>query len=79
MCRSGDSTIRLWDLSQGEEEPPPPQVLEHWQQFGQPSRDITVMDWRSDGTLLASGSVDGNARIWTSSGAAGRSVQMPGQ
>ena len=68
FCRSGDSTIRLWDLSQPDDGDGSPAVLEHWQQAQQPSKDITVVDWRSDGTLLASGSVDGNARIWSSSG-----------
>lgn len=32
-------------------------------------KDITTMDWNADGSLLATGSYDGHARVWTKSGA----------
>lgn len=32
------------------------------------NRDVTSLDWNSDGTYLATGSYDGYARIWTNTG-----------
>ncbi|CAG0913037.1 unnamed protein product [Notodromas monacha] len=32
------------------------------------NKDVTSLDWNSDGTLLATGSYDGYARIWTTDG-----------
>ncbi|KAK0153494.1 F-box-like/WD repeat-containing protein TBL1X [Merluccius polli] len=32
------------------------------------NKDVTSLDWNSDGTLLATGSYDGFARIWTKDG-----------
>ena len=32
------------------------------------NKDVTSLDWNSDGTLLATGSYDGFARIWTTEG-----------
>jgi transducin (beta)-like 1 len=32
------------------------------------NKDVTSLDWNSDGTLLATGSYDGFARIWTTDG-----------
>lgn len=32
------------------------------------NKDVTSLDWNSDGTLLATGSYDGFARIWTEDG-----------
>jgi len=31
-------------------------------------KDVTTLDWNNDGTLLATGSYDGKARIWDTSG-----------
>ena len=31
-------------------------------------KDVTTLDWNSDGTLLATGTFDGQARIWTKDG-----------
>lgn len=31
-------------------------------------KDITTMDWNCDGALLATGSYDGHARVWTKGG-----------
>lgn len=71
---SGDSTARIWAL------PPTPSgaasvsmigeplVLHHVNANNEPSRDITTLDWRHDGALLATGSIDGLARIWSADG-----------
>ena len=32
------------------------------------SKDVTTLDWNSDGTILATGSYDGDARLWDDSG-----------
>jgi WD40 repeat protein len=32
--------------------------------------DVTTLDWNVDGTLLATGSYDGHARIWSAKGTA---------
>lgn len=32
------------------------------------TKDVTTLDWKGDGTLLATGCYDGNARIWTAQG-----------
>ena len=32
------------------------------------NKDVTSLDWNSSGTLLATGSYDGFARIWSTSG-----------
>ena len=31
-------------------------------------KDVTTLDWNPEGTLLATGSYDGLARIWTKDG-----------
>lgn len=33
------------------------------------SKDVTTLDWNGEGTLLATGSYDGQARIWSRDGA----------
>lgn len=32
------------------------------------NKDVTSLDWNNDGSLLATGSYDGYARIWTADG-----------
>ncbi|XP_034949414.1 F-box-like/WD repeat-containing protein TBL1X [Chelonus insularis] len=67
---SGDSTARIWDMNDhcmgGQ------LILRHCiQRDGTevPSnKDVTSLDWNCDGTLLATGSYDGYARIWTTDG-----------
>jgi WD40 repeat protein len=39
-----------------------------WRRAGEDSRDVTSLHWSPDGQLLASGSYDGAARIWTKTG-----------
>uniref|UniRef100_A0A8C7FNV2 TBL1X/Y related 1 n=1 Tax=Oncorhynchus kisutch TaxID=8019 RepID=A0A8C7FNV2_ONCKI len=66
---SGDSTARIWNLSDSSSTQ---LVLRHCiREGGQdvPSnKDVTSLDWNSEGTLLATGSYDGFARIWTKDG-----------
>jgi len=65
---SGDSTARIWNLEREQKEI----VLRHCVNRGgqeYPSnKDVTSLDWNSSGSLLATGSYDGYARIWSTSG-----------
>ncbi|TRY95778.1 hypothetical protein DNTS_015775 [Danionella cerebrum] len=70
---SGDSTARIWNLTEGTTGGSTQLVLRHCiREGGQdvPSnKDVTSLDWnQSEGTLLATGSYDGFARIWTKDG-----------
>ncbi|KAG9509540.1 F-box-like/WD repeat-containing protein TBL1XR1, partial [Fragariocoptes setiger] len=66
---SGDSTARIWNLSQPNSSH---LTLRHCiQQAGvtvPSNKDVTSLDWNSSGTQLATGSYDGYARIWSSEG-----------
>ncbi|XP_029172738.1 F-box-like/WD repeat-containing protein TBL1XR1 [Nylanderia fulva] len=68
---SGDSTARIWDMSDNSLAPNQ-LVLRHCIQKGgtevPSNKDVTSLDWKCDGTLLATGSYDGYARIWTTDG-----------
>lgn len=76
---SGDSTARIWNLTLGDPMdadlmagPPQQLILRHCIQRGgtevPSNKDVTSLDWNSEGTLLATGSYDGYARIWTTEG-----------
>ncbi|KAG2724286.1 hypothetical protein I3760_01G009600 [Carya illinoinensis] len=71
---SGDSTARIWTIAdsssrQGSNGPPNVLVLKHVKgRTNEKSKDVTTLDWNGEGTLLATGSYDGQARIWTTSG-----------
>lgn len=80
---SGDSTARIWPIpanlpvpsSAAMAQASQPLVLVHsLDQHGNtlPTRrkanDVTTVDWNPAGTMLATGSYDGCARIWTESG-----------
>ncbi len=44
-------------------------VLKHFAKQGSDkAKDVTTLDWNGDGTLLATGSYDGLARIWSKDG-----------
>lgn len=71
---SGDSTARIWHVPEG-----PcgksqlggmadPVVLHHFSTDKEKSKDVTTLDWNHDGSQLATGSYDGQARIWSASG-----------
>lgn len=68
---SGDSTARIWNLTENSNSPHQ-LVLRHCiREGGQdvPSnKDVTSLDWNCDGSLLATGSYDGYARIWSTEG-----------
>ncbi|XP_044143872.1 F-box-like/WD repeat-containing protein TBL1X isoform X1 [Bufo gargarizans] len=69
---SGDSTARIWNLNENSSSNSTQLVLRHCiREGGQdvPSnKDVTSLDWNAEGTLLATGSYDGFARIWTQDG-----------
>ncbi|XP_027344964.1 WD40 repeat-containing protein HOS15-like isoform X2 [Abrus precatorius] len=72
---SGDSTARIWTIAEGRCKPASQNgplnvlVLKHVRgKTNEKSKDVTTLDWNGEGTLLATGSYDGQARIWTTSG-----------
>uniref|UniRef100_K7KI16 LisH domain-containing protein n=1 Tax=Glycine max TaxID=3847 RepID=K7KI16_SOYBN len=72
---SGDSTARIWKIADGtcdssvQNEPVNVVVLQHFKEStNEKSKDVTTLDWNGDGTLLATGSYDGQARIWSIDG-----------
>ncbi|KAK9830274.1 hypothetical protein WJX72_010750 [[Myrmecia] bisecta] len=65
---SGDSTARIWDLHGLPDGPVRPTVLKHFKQAENKAKDVTTLDWNGDGSLLATGSYDGLARIWSKEG-----------
>ncbi|TKY75014.1 F-box/WD repeat-containing protein TBL1XR1 [Spatholobus suberectus] len=72
---SGDSTARIWKIadepcdSSVQNEPVNVVVLQHFKEStNEKSKDVTTLDWNGDGTLLATGSYDGQARIWSRDG-----------
>lgn len=69
---SGDSTARIWNLQSGSPEAGQHMVLRHTRREGVSealtNKDVTSLDWNSSGTQLATGSYDGYARIWSTTG-----------
>ncbi|CAN4115138.1 unnamed protein product [Withania somnifera] len=72
---SGDSTARIWTIGDGsrnstiQSRPLNVVVLKHLtSRPNESSRDVTTLDWNSEGTLLATGFYDGQARIWNRTG-----------
>ncbi|XP_010271371.1 PREDICTED: F-box-like/WD repeat-containing protein TBL1XR1 [Nelumbo nucifera] len=72
---SGDSTARIWTIPDGpcsssmQNGPPNVLVLKHFKgRTNEKSKDVTTLDWNGEGTLLATGSYDGQARIWSRDG-----------
>ncbi|XWS33545.1 hypothetical protein CRYUN_Cryun22dG0092200 [Craigia yunnanensis] len=72
---SGDSTARIWTIADGlcksgaQNSPLNVLVLKHVKgRTNEKSKDVTTLDWNGEGTLLATGSYDGQARIWTTNG-----------
>jgi transducin (beta)-like 1 len=67
LLRSGDSTARIWNTNPSSPEYSRSVVLHH-EVKADKSKDVTTLDWNQDGTLLATGSYDGLARIWSKEG-----------
>ncbi|TKY70620.1 F-box/WD repeat-containing protein TBL1XR1 [Spatholobus suberectus] len=72
---SGDSTARIWTIAEGRcksallNGPLNVLVLKHVSsKTNEKNNDVTTLDWNGEGTLLATGSYDGQARIWTTNG-----------
>eukprot|EP00898_Chlorokybus_atmophyticus_P004576 jgi/Chlat1/5119/Chrsp33S05027 len=71
---SGDSTARIWTIPEGpcgqaSAALTKPIVLKHVNKINERgSKDVTTLDWNGDGSLLATGSYDGQARIWNREG-----------
>ncbi|KDO79046.1 hypothetical protein CISIN_1g008467mg [Citrus sinensis] len=72
---SGDSTARIWTIADGtsnggaQNGPLNVLVLKHVKgRTNEKSKDVTTLDWNGEGTLLATGSYDGQARIWSTNG-----------
>ncbi|KAL6220366.1 hypothetical protein ACLB2K_008122 [Fragaria x ananassa] len=72
---SGDSTARIWPIPDGSSRSGLQNgalnvlVLKHVRgRTNEKSKDVTTLDWNGEGTLLATGSYDGQARIWTTNG-----------
>ncbi|WKA09886.1 hypothetical protein VitviT2T_027496 [Vitis vinifera] len=67
---SGDSTARIWSITNG---PCSTMqngllniVLKHFRgRTNEKNKDVTTLDWNGDGTVLATGSYDNQARIWS--------------
>lgn len=76
---SGDSTARIWSVPEG---PCGPSVhphvveLKHVTTNNEKSKDVTTLDWHPSGSLLATGSYDGLARIWTDKGIGRNSANL---
>jgi transducin (beta)-like 1 len=75
---SKDSTARLWQIPHGDCGPAAGEmankttfVLKHVGDGAGSTehKDVTTLDWNKNGTLLATGTFDGQARIWTREGA----------
>lgn len=72
---SGDSTVRIWDL-QGPKLPDTamcrileiPSINRDGSSAIPDDRDVTTLEWSIDGSLLATGCMDGVARLWTRDG-----------
>lgn len=72
---SGDSTARIWTIADGscrsnlQNGPSNVLVLKHVKgRTHEKGNDVTTLDWNGEGTLLATGSYDGQARIWSTNG-----------
>jgi transducin (beta)-like 1 len=67
---SADNTARYWNVPDGpcgkksaDETMKTSQILKHTN-TSKESKDVTTIDWNSAGTYLATGTLDGVARIW---------------
>ncbi|DBA92963.1 TPA: Transducin (beta)-like 1 X-linked receptor 1 [Trebouxia sp. C0005] len=64
----GDPEALLWSGDAGCSDTQMPTVLAHSGGEADKSSVVECMDWQSDGTMLATGSMDGWIRVWNKSG-----------
>ncbi|KAF8410136.1 hypothetical protein HHK36_002658 [Tetracentron sinense] len=72
---SGDSSARIWTIVDGpsssgmQKGPLNVLILNNFKgKTNEECKDVTILDWNGEGTLLATGSYDGQARIWSRDG-----------
>lgn len=68
---SGDASARIWQMGGTEASSGlgPVRLLPHGEDpRDKKNKDVTTLEWSSDGTLLATGSYDGVARVWSRGG-----------
>ena len=69
---SGDASARIWQMGGADAAAGlgPVRLLPHGEDpRDKKNKDVTTLEWSSDGNLLATGSYDGVARVWNRSGA----------
>jgi WD40 repeat protein len=69
---SGDASARIWQMGGGDASAGlgPVRLLPHGEDpRDRKNKDVTTLEWSSDGKLLATGSYDGVARVWSRNGA----------
>lgn len=69
---SGDASARIWQMggNTAADGLGPVRLLPHGTgPRDRKNKDVTTLEWSSDGNLLATGSYDGVARVWSRSGA----------
>ena len=63
---SGDASARIWEMGSKNSQS---RLLPHGNNStDQKNKDVTTLEWSSDGELLATGSYDGVARVWRKDG-----------
>ena len=69
---SGDASARIWQMGGADAAAGlgPVRLLPHGEDpRDKKNKDVTTLEWSSDGKLLATGSYDGVARVWNRGGA----------
>lgn len=69
---SGDASARIWEMNDNSAKAGLKgcKLLPHGIDTGdRKNKDVTTLEWSSEGTLLATGSYDGVARVWDRNGA----------
>mmetsp|Transcript_30661 Transcript_30661/g.45369 ORF Transcript_30661/g.45369 Transcript_30661/m.45369 type:complete len:897 (+) Transcript_30661:81-2771(+) len=69
---SGDASARIWQMggANAADGCGPVRELPHGTDMSdRKNKDVTTLEWSSDGKLLATGSYDGVARVWSRTGA----------
>ena len=69
---SGDASARIWTMGgqNSQSGTGPCRLLQHGTNSADNrNKDVTTLEWSSSGELLATGSYDGVARVWTKDGA----------